>query len=632
MIRRKKAVHTLKKVEQFGNLPLRLKMLLVQFFLLVIPFFLLYYYIMGIYVAGKEQEALERAIRDTRKCMSSIDLYIQNISELAKQPIFDDDVKNTLVENNKQKLSYVKDDEALIDKRLINYINGFYEDEATKPVSKFITRNLAFNRYIQSIFIMDLSGKYMYFTRDNSIIRGFVPQQNGWYDRTLLEDGRATLVGSYDIYQYTTGRKRDIADRYVFGLTRAIKHLHYKLGVILINVDTRYFEDVCSGMEMSEGERTVILDGENNIVYDSHPVYIAQSAESSGYDLSLLAGMELENEYDRVEIDKKKWIVVPVQSEKCEWKLVRVIPEYNLYHESWQIREKLSILLAVFVASMVLVTIGISYSITNPLKKFIRTMKEIEKGDLSQRCHMKYKDEIGQLGRSFNRMLHKIEMLIKIVNATNARKREAELQALQAQINPHFIYNTMESLRMMAKLNGDQDTSQMAMILGKLLRYSINLKNKIVTVADEIEHLKHYITIQNYRFNNRFRLVLNIDEALLEMKVIKLIYQPIVENFICHGMENREGEGIIRIEGGQDAEGVYFRIEDNGCGMVAEELTELNRKLNDFSEVEESSGGVGLRNVNERIRLYYGEAYGLAIESKAGFGTTVTIRLPGDAA
>lgn len=629
MIRNKKAVQTLTKTARFGNLPLRMRILLVQFFLIVIPFFLLFYYIMGIYISGKEQEALEGVLRDTRKCMSDIDIYLQNLSELAKQPIFDEDVKNTLVENNRKSFS-PKTSEVLQPRdSLDTYMNGFYEDPVTKPVSKFIVRILAFNRYIHSVFIMDLNGKYMYYTKDNCVIRDFVPMNSEWYNETLMKGGSATLLRSYNIYNYTSIFEPISTKRYVFGLTRTIRHYHHDLGVILINVDVAYLEDACSNMEMVEGERRVILDGENNIVYDSEPCYIGQSAENDIYDLSMLTQMDLGQEPTRLMKGQKKWVVIPVQSVNSEWKLIRIVPEFNLYREIWQIRENVTLLLAVFVLAIVVVTISISYSVTNPLKKFIKTMEEIEKGDLSQRCHMKYNDEIGQLGRSFNRMLEKIEELIRIVNNTNARKREAELQALQAQINPHFIYNTMESIRMMAKLNGDRDTSQMAMILGKLLRYSINIKNKIVTVAEEVEHLKNYLVIQNYRFNDRFRLILDIDEELMKMKVIKLIYQPIVENFICHGMENREGEGIIHIKGRKEPEGVIFRIEDNGCGMAADELAAVNRRLNDFTVVEEGSGGVGLRNINERIKLFYGEAYGILVESTAGFGTTVTIRLPG---
>lgn len=629
MIRKKKAVHSLAKSARFGNLPLKMKILMVQFFLIVIPFFLLFYYFMGIYISGKEQEALEGVLRETRKCMSDIDIYLQNLSELAKQPIFDDDVKNTLAENNL--ISYSPKAAELLQPRdsLNTYMNGFYEDQEAKPVSKFIVRILAFNPYIHSVFVMDLNGKYMYYTKDSCVIRDFVPMNSEWYDETLMKGGSATLIKSYNIYDYTSVFEPIREKRYVFGLTRTIRHYHHNLGVILINVDIAYLDDVCSNMEMVAGERRVILDGENNIVYDSNPGFIGQSAENDEYDLSVLAHMDLGQESARLERGQKKWVIIPIQSVNSEWKLVRVIPEYNLYHEIWQIREKTSFLLTVFVIAIIAVTISISYSVTNPLKKFIRTMEEIEKGDLSQRCHMKYKDEIGQLGRSFNRMLEKIEQLIHIVNTTNARKREAELQALQAQINPHFIYNTMESIRMMARLNGDRDTSQMAMILGKLLRYSINIKNKIVTVAEEIEHLKNYIAIQNYRFSNRFRLVLDIDEDLLQMQVIKLIYQPIVENFICHGMENRDGEGVIHIKGSEGPEGVIFRIEDNGCGMAAEELAAVNRRLNDFTVVEEGCGGVGLRNINERIKLFYGEAYGISIESTAGFGTTVIIRLPG---
>jgi len=225
-------------------------------------------------------------------------------------------------------------------------------------------------------------------------------------------------------------------------------------------------------------------------------------------------------------------------------------------------------------------------------------------------------------------MINMIDKLVNTIYVTQIRKREAELHALQAQINPHFIYNTLESIRFVAKSNGDELTAEMAFVLGKLLRYSINIKNKIVTVNDEIMHLKNYLLLQNYRFDNRFTMVINIEKDLLEYKMIKLIFQPIVENSIYHGLEMKDEDGIIRLTGFRRQDMLVFDIEDNGCGMTEEQLEQLNERVNDFTTFDQTEGSIGLKNINERIKLQYGNSSGITVLSRLGHGTTVRILLP----
>lgn len=625
-------IKILKKIK-FGNMALRKKMLFVHILLLIIPLLLLYYYVIGIYIDGKKDEVINSISQVNHIAMSNIDNYIQQIQELTKQPLYDKYVLSTLIENDNYKQEFnqlmekTQNSTAAVESSIHGKsANGFIED-GSNSVSSLVNRIMAFNSYIHSVFIVDLSGKYIYRIVDNGLVKPYSPANEEWYKRCMEMKGKPIIVSSFNFNEYIEKRGEAF---FVFSVARAIKNpaSTETIGTIIININESYLESVCSSIRSVEGERILILDAGDNIVYDSVKSNIAGKAGSEAFDLGGIKQLDFDKKFNDFQFQMKRYIVLSAKSGITDWRLIRLIPEDRLYSDVWMIRTRLTVLLILFVMFSLVLSIFIAYGVTKPLNKLIRTMKAIEKGDLSLRFKVRHKDEVGQLGRSFNKMINRIDNLVNTVYVSRLRKREAELHALQAQINPHFIYNTMEAIRMMAKLNGDSDTSEMALILGKLLRYSINIKNKIVTVKEEVEHLKNYLVIQNYRFDNKFELILNIAEELYDMKIIKLIFQPVVENAIYHGLETSSLNGVIRIDGYKTENSVTFDIEDNGAGMTVEELEELNRKVNDFSVPEGNHGGIGLRNINERLKLHFGEEYGLTILSGAVEGTTVRINLP----
>jgi two-component system sensor histidine kinase YesM len=181
---------------------------------------------------------------------------------------------------------------------------------------------------------------------------------------------------------------------------------------------------------------------------------------------------------------------------------------------------------------------------------------------------------------------------------------------------------------MMAELNDDAETSRMTFMLARLLRYSISTKKQKVTVKQEIEHLRNYLELQNMRYEDKFELTVDLDDDLYNVGIIKLIFQPVVENAIVHGLEGIQGKGIIRVSGYHTDDRIIFTIEDNGKGIPADRLEELNRKINDFGPGEGGNGGIGLKNVNERIQLHYGDSYGLKLWSEPKKGTAVILEFP----
>jgi two-component system, sensor histidine kinase YesM len=256
------------------------------------------------------------------------------------------------------------------------------------------------------------------------------------------------------------------------------------------------------------------------------------------------------------------------------------------------------------------------------IQDLLKHMKLAEKGLLSQRMGNFKLKELGKISMGFNNMITRIQQLLKEVEIEQERKREAQFKVLQQQINPHFLYNTLESINALASLNGQKEISRMTINLGKLLRISINGGYE-VKVNDEIRHVISYLEIQKIRFNNRFSYDVEVEEGLKNEPVLKLILQPLVENILIHAFD-QDHTGIIKIRAAITNGRGQFWIEDNGKGISQKALLNLNG-----SETENSKrGGHGLRNVQERLGLYYGENYGLMICSDEGNGTTIKISFP----
>ncbi|MCX7711229.1 MAG: sensor histidine kinase [Clostridia bacterium] len=629
----KRAFFRILKNIKFSNLALRQKLLFVHILLLIVPLLLLYYYVSGIYIQEKKNEALSSSDQFNQISMSNIDNYIQQIQEMSKQPLYDKYVISSLIENNNYQLNMrpgienLQNDNKAIDENLANtYLYGFMEDD-NNTVSRLANRIMAFSPYIHSVFIVDLQGKHIYRIVDNALIKPYTPIYEEWYKTCLALEGKALLISSFNFNDYIEQR----GDKFfVFSIARAIKNplSTETVGTIIININQSYLDNFFSGVKLTPDERILITDENNSIVYDSLKKDVSKSIIESDFDMNALGRLNLEEKYNTVHIGSENYAVVTRKSEVSNWKLIRLIPEKQLYSDVLAIQNRMMIFLAFFVAFSLILSVSISYGVTKPLSKMILTMKAIEKGDLSLRFKVRHKDEVGQLGRNFNKMIKKIDNLVNIVYVSKIRKRETELNALQAQINPHFIYNTLESIRRMAEINDDEPTSKMTYILGKLLRYSINIKNKAVTIKEEIEHLQNYILLQNYRYGNRFELHLDIPDELYSLSVIKLVFQPIVENALYHGLEMVDEKGTITVHGYRTVDKICFDIKDNGIGMTPLQLEQLVERTNDFSAMEEGSKGIGLRNINERIRLHYGDEYGIKIASEYGKGTTVTIELP----
>jgi two-component system sensor histidine kinase YesM len=281
-------------------------------------------------------------------------------------------------------------------------------------------------------------------------------------------------------------------------------------------------------------------------------------------------------------------------------------------------------MIAMFFIATAIFAYGFSYSITKPVITLSSSMKQVEKGNLDVNVDVKNNDEIGELTTAFNKMVKRIDQLIKRSVENEKQKAEMDFKILQAQINPHFLYNTLDSIRWMATLQNAPIVSTMTTSMINLLKYNFSRKDTLVTLSEEIESVKNYISIQKYKYGDMFDIEYFIPDEILEYKTIKFILQPIVENSIFHGFENIEHIGLIEISAFVEDDYLYINVSDNGVGMTEEDQQNvINRKPSNRQYLE-----IGIKNVDDRIRFYCGENSGLFLKSIKDVGTTVTFKIP----
>lgn len=322
---------------------------------------------------------------------------------------------------------------------------------------------------------------------------------------------------------------------------------------------------------------------------------------------------------------KKKYRVVYDTIEEMEYKVVAITPDKSINSKSVFLFTVIGILLAFFIT---FVTTKILFA---KLKLLTELMKRVEEGEFDVRIDESSHDEIGELAHRFNRMAEKLKNTIINLIEKETVTRDAEIRALHSQINPHFLYNTLENIRMECEIRQEIDISEAIASLGRLFRYNIKWDGGLVTVQNEIDHVNNFITIMQLRFKSKIDYKDKISENLLKCFILKVTLQPLVENCFSHAFVDKEDKWEISIESYIEGEILYIVISDNGSGIEVGKLSKINDALqnNKSIELSVSSGSrIGLKNVNNRIKMQFGEEYGIRLESKINQGTRVIIKSP----
>ncbi|MBN2881893.1 MAG: sensor histidine kinase [Clostridia bacterium] len=388
-----------------------------------------------------------------------------------------------------------------------------------------------------------------------------------------------------------------------------------------VDMNFSRIEEVCSQVALGHRGYIYVIDGNGKIIY--HPQQQLIYAGLRDEDIQKALSSETGSYSEKINGEEISTVIMDVGT--SGWKMVGVSYVDEIVRNRRNFNNLIVVILLVGLAFIVLASVFMSYKISQPILRLENQMNRIEKGDFNvDNLEVRGEDEVKQLTRSFNLMIERIRGLMSQIISEQEAKRKNELKALQAQINPHFLYNTLDSIIWMNENKNHEGVSAMTAALAKLFRISISKGNEIILVSEEIEHAISYLTIQKMRYKNKFVYTIDMPEELSGFSTLKLLLQPIIENAIYHGINNIPDEGKIDISVSREEDTLVYKVYDNGYGITSDKLKNIFMK----ESTSRHSSGVGLKNVNERIKLYYGQDYGIEIDSEPEVGTTVYIKIP----
>ena len=434
----------------------------------------------------------------------------------------------------------------------------------------------------------------------------------------------ADAVGKYDHYNLTSSHVQNVISGerpWVITLSRGIRNYTGEGdsdGVVFIDLNYSAISELCTQNSVGTKGYVFILDQDGNIVY--HPQQQQLYNELQTENISLIMNAKTDVVTAGKGDDEK--IYALSHSETTGWTIVGCMNMSELLKNSRKARSIYVLVALGLIAVALVISSEIARNITFPIQKLRDSMKRVQKGDFSAAEIEVYSDnEIGSLTRSFNVMTHKIQDLMAQNIQEQEQKRKIELKALQSQINPHFLYNTLDSIIWMAEGKKNEEVVLMTASLARLLRQSISIENELVTIGQEVEYVRSYLTIQKMRYKDKLEFEINVDPRITHAQIIRLVLQPIVENAIYHGLKYKESKGMLKVHGYELGERIIIDITDDGVGMDEETL----KHIYDKHKVNYHSNGVGVYNVQQRLVLYYGKEYGIIYHSEKGKGTTATV-------
>lgn len=394
-------------------------------------------------------------------------------------------------------------------------------------------------------------------------------------------------------------------------------------GHVIVSMEMSAIQNVLDKHKAKEV--MTIIDRQGRIIVD-------KDAAAIGTFFPYADELPGDNEVSFLKLSGEEYILLSEQITP-DWKLVSMNPYKNAAQQIKSFRQTDFVIQLVFLLLFAVIVLYMIRAITKPIDRLVQTVVRIESGQLDERSHIAGEDEVGRLGIVFDRMVDRIESMIKENRREQEQKRRAELAMLQAQINPHFLFNVLNSIRLNMMLKGDEDNAALISSLASLLRMTINRNNEFISLHEEIEVNKHYVRLLNSRHGDRIRLRLAAASDTLLFEVPRFILQPLIENAYIHGLQSKEGEIAILSRLCEEGR-LQVEIRDSGSGMTEERLEQLRRKLdqgfhpNDADQASSTLSGIGITNVFERLNLLYGSRFDYDIVSSPGQGTSIVLRFP----
>ncbi|GMA97434.1 histidine kinase [Pelosinus sp. IPA-1] len=412
-------------------------------------------------------------------------------------------------------------------------------------------------------------------------------------------------------------------------LGRAVRALSEgdRIGYLMIRTNERYLSNIYKDIDIGQGSEIFVLDKTGRVISSRSPhIPVTKPYFDAKMMGKIKENFEVSQHVFSLDIEGEKYLVSFAPVEGVDWFVVSTIPFSYINSDSQKIYAGAIFIAIICFVIAVLLAYLFSSSILAPLNRLRKGMKQVQGGNLSVIVQDHCNDEIGELTQNFNNMLIEIKSLMDNIKNQENQKRLAELKALQAQINPHFLSNTLNTVKFLAKSQKANNIESLTTSLIQLFHMTMGKGDDLITIEKELEYITNYINIQEYRYLNKFKVSFDIEPEILECKIPRLLLQPVVENALIHGIGPMDGQGMVVIKGFFYDKDIKITITDNGVGIPEEELEVILQKDQECEAMRVN--GIGIANAGERIKMYFGAQYGLSIESAQGLYTTVEITIP----
>lgn len=570
---------------------LRMRVIVTFFGLALVPLTIFTTNIYRQFSHELENKAIHSAKQIADQINNSLDLMIQDAVRVSMSPIYDHDVISILHQHVSNK--------------------GRYITSKQRDKMSFLLSSLMYKRdQLKGIHIIARDG-YVYSYLDSQRVKRMFKQENAeWYREVLDADGGWVLLPLHQSSYY-------YGKEYAVSVSRLIRdpNTYEDLGIIKIDINPDYIRELLSSVKDT---LLVVRDAKGRIIYTNDQSFdmTIQKIEDGNWQ----------------EYRNQKYLMTEHTSRMTGITTHLLMPEAHVLNELRNYKN-LTFALLVFCALIAFIlAIVSSKRLSKPIQDLISEMKALQKKNFYGKIKIHRRDEIGELGRVFNDMIDEINRLIQTVYEKALYQKEAEYKAFQSQINPHFMYNTLETINMMAISKGNLAISDMITTLGKILRYTIDHNKPLVTVKEELDAVKAYMEIMQVRVGSQLHVVWEVDDSLTASLIPKFILQPLIENAIQHGLRPNDYNGEIQVHICRYQNNIEIKVRDTGVGIPKERLVKLihNLQIEETAETtsETKIDGVALLNIHQRLMIRYGPQYGLTIDSIEGKGTEVIIKIP----
>ncbi len=579
------------------NLPIRYKLLVHFLLITILPSLILG--LLTDFVVNRiiEKQMNENTLQLISKVNRSLEFYVGNVQNTTYLISYNPEVREFLYQDKPEQAT---------------------REEALEFMRGFPTLQTE----IAGIMVVNAKGDYL----SNDMYSRSASKDltlETWYQEAVAGKGIFKVIGHPYGRNVTT--HANYKDTEVVSAVRAILDPDSQkvMGVVLIDLKLRVIVETAQDVRLGKTGLLMVMDEKGE------PIYVPKQLGFQKIPLMWLKGQPSGQFVETINDRKLQFIFR--KSSFTNWSTIGVFSTEEAAPEVRQIRLYVGTFVFVVCLLGITASFALSHGISRPIHRLMAFMHRAESGDLKTRYWGDTMDEVGMLGRSYNSMLTKIGDLLQLTEKQERQKREAELRILQAQIKPHFLYNTLNTIDWMARKQGAQDVSEMVGALSKLYRIGLSKGNEFIPLAEEFDHVRSYLQIQKLRYRDKLKYSLDLDPDIAHLSSLKVILQPIVENAIYHGIKERRGPGTITVRGVRRDDMIELSVTDDGVGMDESTLALMRERLDHPMQApaEAAGSGYGLSNVQARLKLTYGASdCGISIDSEPNVGTTVKLKFP----